>query len=445
MKPILSITKSFAITDKQNLGTLSRSTLPSLSPFQVQTISNTQQSTEKHEAEAGTNVEKILGKDTINISSPLPYIYSDLVNQTTKYQELGTLIRNNNLSTICESKFLPILGNLPLDKIDSNIQFDTTFPFNYSQRASFANAKTMANMLKEAELKDSSKVKEEENLAFWQIRQNNPFAEWVRLTPNKIILATPDDVWVYRPSLEEDSSNFFAQPSNNARNVATIKKILDTAIILGKREAASNQRLPALNLNNWVWSLINQYHSTHSTPVLMEEASIHFAARGNKHLTAWAEQKAVEETGHGRLALLDIQSLGYKAQALVQAFMSPSAKSLLDYFISSVENPDPIGVVGYSYTLERISLAVKQRHMEAIEAIIPPGINATRCLRVHSSLGSDVEHVDEALEMMAKLTSAQRSRIAIACYETAKIYFSSYENDYPSASELEHKLKPFRH
>jgi pyrroloquinoline quinone (PQQ) biosynthesis protein C len=297
----------------------------------------------------------------------------------------------------------------------------------------------------EAELRDTSKAKEEKILSFWQIRQNNPSAEWVRLTPNKIILATPNDVWVYRPNSEKVSSNLFAQPSNNASDIAITKKLLDTAIILGKREAFSNQRLPALNLNNWVWSLINQYHSTHSTPVLMEEASMHFAAQGNKHLAAWAEQKAIEETGHDRLALLDIQSLGYKAQDLVKAFMSPSAKSLLDYFISSVENLDPIGVVGYSYALERISLAVKQRHIQAIEAIIPSGINATRCLRVHSSIGSDVEHVDEALEMMAELTSAQRNQIAIACYETAKLYFSLHENDYPSASELEHKLQPFRH
>ncbi|MGL4879695.1 MAG: hypothetical protein ACRC8K_01340, partial [Waterburya sp.] len=64
---------------------------------------------------------------------------------------------------------------------------------------------------------------------------------------------------------------------------------------------------------------------------------------------------------------------------------------------------------------------------------------------VHSSIGSDVEHVDEALETSAQLSSGERSRFAIACYETAKLYFSSHENDYPSTSELEQKLQPFRH
>jgi pyrroloquinoline quinone (PQQ) biosynthesis protein C len=439
MNSILSLIKSLTITDKQNSGMLSFSSASSnSSSLLLQTISGTQQSTE-----ASTNIEKMLGKGTTNFSSPISSIYSDLAKPTTNYQILGTLIADNNLSTVYESECSPILTNLPLSKIDSNTQLNTTFPFNSLQQASFSNAKTTANMLEEAGLKDSSKVKKKEVASSLQIQKNNSIAGWVRLTPNKIILATPDDVWVYRPNSKE-SSNLFTQSSNNASDIAITKKLLDTAIILGKREASSNHRLPALNLNNWVWSLINQYHSTHSTAVLMEEASIHFAARGNKHLAAWAEQKAVEETGHDRLALLDIQSLGYKAQDLVKAFMSPSAKSLLDYFVSSVENPDPIGVVGYSYTLERISLAVKKRHIQAIEAIIPRGINATRCLRVHSSIGSDVEHVEETIEMVARLTPAERNNIAIACYETARLYFSTSEQDFPLATQLQEQLQPFK-
>ncbi|MGL4882057.1 MAG: hypothetical protein ACRC8K_13475, partial [Waterburya sp.] len=400
MNSILSLIKSLTITNKQNSGMLSFSASSNSSPLLLQTISGKQQSTE-----ASINIEKMLSKDTIIFSPPISSIYCDLAKPATKYQLPNTLLGDNNLSTVYESECSPILTNLPLSKVDSNTQLNTTFPCNSLQQASFSNAKTTANILEEAGLKDSFKVKKKEIASSLQIQKNNSIAGWVRLTPNKIILATPDDVWVYRPNSKE-SSNLFTQSSNNASDIAITKKLLDTAIILGKREASSNQRLPALNLNNWVWSLINQYHSTHPTPVLIEKASIHFAAQGDKHLAAWAEQKAIEETGHDRLALLDIESLGYKAQDLVKAFMSPSAKSLLDYFVSSVENPDPIGVVGYSYTLERISLAVKKRHIQAIEAIIPSGINATRCLRVHSSIGSDVEHVDEALEMMAELTSA---------------------------------------
>jgi pyrroloquinoline quinone (PQQ) biosynthesis protein C len=271
---------------------------------------------------------------------------------------------------------------------------------------------------------------------------DNSIIESARINDRQTIVVTEDGIWVR--SFNRDCSRPTQSFPNNIGSIETTKKLLDTAIVLGKRAASVEQELPALSVTNWVWSLINQYHSTHSTPVLMEEASIHFAARGNKHLAAWAEQKAIEETGHDRLALLDIESLGYKAQDLVQAFMSPSAKSLLDYFISSVENPDPIGVVGYSYTLERISLAVKKRHIQAIEAIIPSGINATRCLRVHSSIGSDVEHVEETIAMVARLTPAERNRIAIACYETARLYFNTSEQDFPLATQLQEQLQPFK-
>lgn len=271
---------------------------------------------------------------------------------------------------------------------------------------------------------------------------DNSIIESARISDRQTIVVTEDGVWVR--SFNRDRSLPTQSFTNNIGSIETTQKLLDTAIVLGKRAASVEQEFPALSVTNWVWSLINQYHSTHSTPVLMEEASIHFAAQGNKHLAAWAEQKAIEETGHDRLALLDIESLGYKAQALVQAFMSPSAKSLLDYFISSVENPDPIGVVGYSYTLERISLAVKKKHIQAIEAIIPSGINATRCLRVHSSIGSDVEHVEETIAMVAGLTPAERNNIAIACYETARLYFSTSEQDFPLATQLQEQLQPFK-
>ena len=272
---------------------------------------------------------------------------------------------------------------------------------------------------------------------------DNSIIESARISDCQTIVVTQDSVWVRTCT---DDSSFLVQPStDNINSIETTKKLLDTAIVLGKRVASVERELPSLNVKNWVWSLVSQYHVTHPTPQLMREAARRFKAQNRQQLAEWAEEKAIEETGHDRLALRDIQSLGYQAQALADTYMSPSAKILINYFVRSVRTFDPIKVVGYAYTLERIASAVKEKHIQAIEVILPPGINATRCLRVHSSIGSDVEHVDEALETIAKLSTAERTKIAIACYETAKLYFSSYENDYLSASELEQKLQPFRH
>ena len=271
---------------------------------------------------------------------------------------------------------------------------------------------------------------------------NNSVVECARLTDSQTIVVTKDGVWV-RTCV--DNSSFLPQPStDNINSIETTKKLLDTAIVMGKRVASVERQLPGLSVDNWVWSLIGQYHVTHPTPQLMREAARQFEKQGRNCLAEWAAEKAQEETGHDRLALRDIQSLGYQAQALVDTYMSPSTKALIDYFIRSARTGDPIKVVGYAYTLERIALAVKEKHIQAIENILPSGINATRCLRVHSSIGSDVEHVDEALETIALLSSAERTNIAIACYETARLYFSTHEQDFPSATELQQKLQPFR-
>lgn len=265
--------------------------------------------------------------------------------------------------------------------------------------------------------------------------------EWACIAPDKVVVATADRVWVYRPG-SVDSSNFLAQPRSSAGSIATTRKLLDTSIVLAKRAVESPTRLPALTPTRWIFLLVGQYHLTHSTSRLMEEAAQLFAAGGRETLAQWATQKAIEERGHDRLALLDIQSLGYKAEAVVEALVPPSAKVLLDYFTRSVQASDPIRCMGYSYTLERLALAIGEEYIQAVEALLPPGTSATRCLRVHSGVGSDVEHVEETVALVAGLTPEERTRIAIACYETALLYFSSPQRSYPSDEELQQILRP---
>jgi pyrroloquinoline quinone (PQQ) biosynthesis protein C len=265
-------------------------------------------------------------------------------------------------------------------------------------------------------------------------------SEWARVAPDKVVVASADRVWLYQPS-SGNSSDLFAQPMSGAGSVATTQKLLDTSIVLAKR-AVSSSRPPALSLMLWIWNLAAQYHLTHSVPQLMEEAAQRFATSGREALAQWAAQKAIEERGHDRLALLDIQSLGYDAKAVVQALVPPPAQVLFDYFTRSVQTPDPIACVGYSYTQERLALAIGDERIQAVETLLPPGTNATRFLRVHSGVGSDVEHVQESVEMVAGLTPEERTRVAIACYETALLYFSSSQKGYPSDEELQQILEP---
>lgn len=265
--------------------------------------------------------------------------------------------------------------------------------------------------------------------------------EWAQIALGKVVVANSERAWLYQPQSPEDR---FARPMECAGSFATTKRLLDTAIAAAKVAVKSNSRPPALTSTRWVWRLAGAYHLTSPVPQLLKDAAIGFAADSRSNLKSWALEKVEEETGHDRLALLDIQSLGYDAEAVVAELKPPAAIALMDYFTRSVQDDDPIDGVGYTYTMERLSLGIEKDYIEKVESLIPPGINATRCLRVHSAIGADAGHVDENVELIAQLSAAERTRIARACYETALMLFSPPPEGYISDDELQAILEPLK-
>ena len=265
--------------------------------------------------------------------------------------------------------------------------------------------------------------------------------QWARVAPDKIVIATTDRSWL---SYSCSDKTCFAQPMESKGSIITTRNLLDGAIAAAKHTAQSIIRPPALNPQRWVWRLAGAYHLCAPTPELMEEACIGFLMIGCNRLAEWAAQKAEEEAGHDRLALLDIQSMGYDSCRVVKALVPPAAVALIDYFTRSVRDWNPIDCVGYSYTMERLATGVGQEYIDRVKAILPPGINATRNLLIHSSVGADIEHAEETLEMVAKLSAKERTRIAVACYETALMCFSPPPEGYISDEELHQILEPLR-
>ncbi|MEL6578381.1 MAG: hypothetical protein AAFQ14_01405 [Cyanobacteria bacterium J06621_12] len=266
-------------------------------------------------------------------------------------------------------------------------------------------------------------------------------AEWAHIAPGKVVVATDQRAWVYQPRSESDR---FAQPMTGSGSFATTGKLLDTAIAAAKQAISSEVRPPALTSTRWIWRLASAYHLTSHVSQLMEVAAQGFADRNLSHLQAWALEKAEEEKGHDKLALLDIQSLGYDAEAVVKALVPPAAKALKDYFWRNVRDSNPIDCVGYTYTMERLSLGIGADYIQKVEALLPPNVNATRCLRVHSSLGADANHVGENISLVAELSAPERSRIARACYETALMLFSPPSAEYITNTEILQIIEPFK-
>ncbi len=266
-------------------------------------------------------------------------------------------------------------------------------------------------------------------------------AEWAQIAPGKVAVATEDRAWLYQPQSLEDR---FTQPMNCAGSFATTGKLLDTAIAAARNAIKSTVRPPALTLSRWIWRLAGAYHQTSPVPNLLKNAAKGFAANSRFDLEEWALEKAEEEKGHDLLALRDIQSLGYDAEAVVKTLVPPAAVALMDYFTRSTQDGDPIDCVGYTYTMERLSLGIGENYIQKVEALLPPNTNATRCLRVHSSVGADAEHVTENISMIASLSPSERTRIARACYEVALMCFSPPPGDYISDEELQQILEPLK-
>ncbi|AKV03511.1 hypothetical protein AKJ09_10174 [Labilithrix luteola] len=81
--------------------------------------------------------------------------------------------------------------------------------------------------------------------------------------------------------------------------------------------------------------------------------------------------------------------------------------------------------MGYAYALERLATTVDAHDVERVETVLPPGVRARRCLRVHSAIGSDEDHVAGTVRVLARCSAEERQAVAIAAYETSRLCFET--------------------
>jgi hypothetical protein len=265
--------------------------------------------------------------------------------------------------------------------------------------------------------------------------------QWAPLTPQLIVVATDQRAWLHRPLAIGDP---FDEPMTTSRaSVASTQKLLDGAL------AAARQSLPVpsgrpLTALRWAWRLAFQYHTSHATPRLLAEAAQRFGAMGRPGMAESCERKRDEESGHDTLALRDLRALGYREDNVVAACQPPTAMALIEYFESCVRSDEPVKLLGYSYALERSAMAIPAAYLDAVQALMPEGVVATRCLRVHCAVGTDPRHVAEDIELIATLPAAERAAIARSCYETAIIMHTVRDGDDPPEEALAQALEPLR-
>jgi hypothetical protein len=256
-----------------------------------------------------------------------------------------------------------------------------------------------------------------------------PITEWVDVNGGVSIIARESgEVWFYTPDDDKDTGPF-ATPMTGAGAAGSTVGLLDGAINLGFARIRENLAAPTPSLVGYVVALIGAYHTSVDTPRNLMRAARRFEELGRPEVAAYLEERAREETGHDRLALKDLRALGMPAERLVANFMPEGLKPLCKRFDDLCAEDYPIGSIGYSYCLERIAALKQEGDIAKVKALCPDGVDATRFLRSHSSLGSEVMHVEETITFVASLPADDRIKVVRETYESAGIMAEGYNRE----------------
>jgi hypothetical protein len=255
--------------------------------------------------------------------------------------------------------------------------------------------------------------------------------EWVTVRDGiSIIARETGEVWFHKsPNGTKGDLDPFATAMAGPGTPASTVGLLDGAINLGFRAIENPDVTPEPTIPAYIAALVGAYHTSVDTPQNLRRAATRFTELGRPEVAVYLEQRAREETGHDRLALKDLRALGVAGERLVANYIPEGIKPLCKRFDELSRQDYPIGSIGYSYCLERIAALKQKSEIDKVQALCPTGADVTRFLRSHSSLGSEVSHVEETIAFVASLPAHDRIRVVQEVYESALIMADGYNRE----------------
>src|SRR6266516_1391279 len=264
----------------------------------------------------------------------------------------------------------------------------------------------------------------------WRFQMARLVTEWVNVTGDISIIARESgEVWFHTPGGTKETVDPFATPMAGVGSTGSTVGLLDGAIDLGFAGIEKRLARPDLTIAGYIVALVGAYHTSVDTPRNLLRAAGRFNELGRPEVAAYLEERAREETGHDRLALKDLRALGVPGERLVANFVPEGIKPLCKRFDDLCAQDYPIGCVGYSYCLERIAALKDKTDIEKVRTLCRDGIDATRFLRSHSSLGSEASHVEETIAFVASLPANDRISVVQETYESALIMAEGYNHE----------------
>jgi len=242
----------------------------------------------------------------------------------------------------------------------------------------------------------------------------------VQLSEGLWLAASPTQTWL----------SCTAPDTTQAITAPAVRSLLEGAVAAASFLAAPR---PPLTPTQWIWHLVGYVHLTHSAPALLEFAAERFAADRQLALARWAQARALDQAQQHLIVLRDLHAMGVEPARAIAAARPHAAERLVAWLRASVV-AEPMACVGYVHAVERLALQLGTGELQALEAMLPEGVRATRCVQSRES------HVDETVALLTRLSATRCEAVARAVFDVACLCVTPHGDGYPDDAAIAGQL-----
>lgn len=243
--------------------------------------------------------------------------------------------------------------------------------------------------------------------------------EWVVVAESIAVISSDSgEFWFLNLDRYGDSLPF-STPMTGKGSRGSTGALLSGAVALGLGRDSGATKNCASSLPKYALDLVGSYHNSRRTVGNYLKAAKRFRSLDRPDIASYLERHAREENGHERLALRDLRALNLPAERMVENLVPEGVAPLCELFDRLSSSDYPVGCIGYSYFFESSAAKRTKADIDAMQALCPGGVDASRFMRAHSSLGSEVDHVRDMINFISSLPAFDRTEIVKATYATA--------------------------
>jgi hypothetical protein len=262
------------------------------------------------------------------------------------------------------------------------------------------------------------------------------------------VVASDDTFWLYLPpklTTPSPGARPVSGDLTSYRNDRRTHQLLTGVVSAAWTDQPLSEVEPApeqFTLPRYLFSLASAYQTAAAEYPMMHKLGARLRALGKDAQAQYCEEVARNAYGHDNAIIEDLGVLRIDAPAFLQTLAPPGAVALVHYFEHLIDSDHPIAAVGYVYALQTSSLLIDKDMVQKMVAALPPGVDATRTLRIRSDVGGSVRHVKETEEFIATLPASDRRLVALTVFDTITLMKS--HSHYPGDEVVNRIAQKFK-